>query len=149
MEKYSDSEVGEVTKSSGAGFDQLNLRVEPFSHSIRDSMLKEITDIRIVSVNCPSCFNHRLETAMGGPKIPALVKPFRSFRISEIPESAELLLHRKGSAHFQVLVFQFSVLPLLFNAPVFLACQPKIFGTRQRLVSVCFQRPMLFLANLV
>ena len=149
MEKYGDPEIGEVAESPSARFDELNLGVETFRYCVRDSMLKEVADIRIVPRKGPGRFNHRLQTAMRSPKIPAPVKTFRRLRMGVGPVSAKLLLHRKGPAYFQGLVFQLPKFPPLATAPILSACQPKVLGTRQRLVSVRFQLPMLLLANLV
>src|SRR5690606_17106660 len=149
MEKDRYPEVGEVPEAPSTRFYKLDFRVVSFCHCVRYSMLKVITDVLIVPLYRPGRLNYRLQSAVGGPEVPTFIEPLRRLRIGEPPESAELLLHRKGTAHFQILILQLPKFPFLVSAPILSACQPKVFGPRQRLISVRFQFPMFLLANLV
>ena len=60
MEKYGNPEVGEVAESPRACFDDLNFGVEPLRYCVRNSVLEEIADVRVVPLNRLGRINHRL-----------------------------------------------------------------------------------------
>nr|WP_294043124.1 hypothetical protein [Thiolapillus sp.] len=96
----SESCKGSIT--SRIGFDRLNLGVQPFSHSITDSVFEIGQNIRQMVLDHFRLFLDRCQATAYGPGIPAVEMPFGPARIAVIPETTKHLLDGPGTSNFQV-----------------------------------------------
>jgi hypothetical protein len=123
--------VGEVTKPTGIGFDELDGTVEAFCTGVADSVLAEVEQPFFVAPEHLDYLLDWLQLAAHRVVRPGLEEAFGGSLVAVAPELAEVLLDAPGPACLQVELVQGPKRDGFSAAPVGILLQPGPLATRQ------------------
>src|SRR5450755_2513343 len=132
MKQNSCSIVGEVAKSSGIGFNELNSAIESFGAGVADSVLTIIEQSYLMAPEHLDDLFDWLQTAAHRVVGPGVKETFGSSRVVIAPELSERFFDTPGSAGLEVELIQGSKRNRLGRTPIRIGLEPRIFAARQR-----------------
>ena len=138
-----------ASKTSCAGNQPLDFRVDAFRQGVSYSMHVEVQDMMDTVTQHPGDVLDGFQPAPDGPAIPLPKEITRLILVALFPELLELFLDGPCSGRFQVRAPQKRKRPFLGRGHVGFVFEPQVLGTRKTLIVQRLQRPMFLLAHRV
>src|SRR5450830_419788 len=132
MKQNSRSIVGEVTKSTGVGFDKLNSAIESFGAGVADSMLAVVKQTGHMLPEHLDYFLDGFQTTAHGVVRPCIKETFGSTPVVIAPELHERFFDTPCSTGFEVELIQGAKCNRFGTATIGIGGKSRIFAARQR-----------------
>ena len=139
--------VGEVTKPTGVGLDELDGAVESFCTGIADSVLAVVKQTGLVAAQHLDHLFDRLQSAAHCIVGPGIKEAFGRAFIAVAPELAEVFLDSPRSAGLEVELVQGPKRDRLSAAAIWVAFEPSPLTSSQGGVSLLGQAAMFLFAH--